>query len=169
MELKSYLAIGLVALTFAGGFALDRKLMNTKLDEANKAHQVTTNNFALFRDESKKLSDDLIKQHRELLDESNKKAEIEIEKGKSSLATANSIVSGLRITNSKLRASISTARREALEEYSAVSTELLGACYTRLVWYAGEANGHRIDAQRCLNAWPETKSKGIQLWDSTIK
>ena len=137
-----------------GGVALDHKAEQLTKEQA--AHNATTIAYSNFRERSKTISENMSLHYERLLDEANKSAAKELADKNRSLATAKSTSSGLQRTIDDLRTRLKSSSCEAAKEYAAVSGELLGACQRALVWFADQADGHRIDANKFDKAWPTT-------------
>ena len=159
MELKSYLAIGLVALTFASGFGFDRYLMNKDIAIVEAALLNEQIEYKGFRTRTQAISENLSKQYEDRIENAKKLSDAETAVSKSQLAAVTRTNNGLRKELSTVRTSISKATRQAVEEYATVSRELLQSCTERLVWYATEADGHRIDATKFDRSWPTNQGE----------
>jgi septal ring factor EnvC (AmiA/AmiB activator) len=67
---------------------------------------------------------------------------------------AQSESDGLRSQLSDAARRIADAPPTAVTEYAAAVSELLGVCSRERTYFAGQADGHALDAATCRAAWP---------------
>lgn len=152
MEIRTILLAVTGTALFICGIALDHK--SEQLTKEQAAHNETTIAYSNFRDQQKKISENMSLHYERLLDEASKTAAKELAAKDLSLSSAKSASAGLQLTIAGLRTRLQSASCEAAKESAAVSGELLGACQRALVWFSNQADGHRIDANKFDNSWP---------------
>lgn len=153
--MRNYLYSALAVLLFGLGAYVDRLYMNGKLSQEVTNHSQTKEDFKESIRLAEKRSDFLSINYQEQLNAASKIAKQETAEAKASLVSAIAANNSLHKTISTLNASVAKATRAAVEEYATVSGQLLTTCTKRLVWYAEQADGYRIDANELSNAWPK--------------
>ena len=151
----NYLRVAALLAALGLGAYLDRLYMNNMVSKETIAHNETKEAFKEAQRLSEKRSEFLSTSYQEQLNEASKIAKQEAQASKTALLNATVINGRLHNTIASLNSRITEASREAVEEYAAISGELLLTCSRRLMWYAAEADGHKIDANELYNAWPK--------------
>lgn len=72
------------------------------------------------------------------------------------LAAARHVANGLRDDLSTARSALSTASPAAVLEYANTFSVISDECGSALVEMAGNAESHRLDAMKLLDAWPRS-------------
>lgn len=155
MTMINYLRVAILIVALGLGAYLDRLYMNTVLSKEVSAHNETRDEFKTAVNLAEKRSNFLSTSYQEQLNEASKIAKQEAQASKTALLNATAVNGRLHNTIATLNSRITEAAREAVEEYATVSGELLLTCSRRLMWYATEADGHKIDANELSNAWPK--------------
>lgn len=89
----------------------------------------------------------------------NKQKEVEKEYAKqintlkNDLVIANNVNNSLHTTLSEARSRLSTATDTEVRDYSNTATELLGECAGRVVYYAKQAQEHRVNEERVVGLY----------------
>ena len=153
--MAKYFYIFVACVIFIAGGSFDRVLMNRKLNKEIAAHAQTKDDYKESARLAEKRSNFLSETYQENLNAASKIAKQEAQASKDALLNATVVNGRLHNTIASLNSRITKATREAVEEYATVSGELLLTCSRRLMWYAAEADGHKIDANELSNAWPK--------------
>lgn len=141
-------SIALVAIIFLAGWVVNGWRLGEQIAALKQSHaeQNTRHSAATLHryTEMERQKDEAIQVHAQLAIQNKLAAD-----------AAKRTVDGLRGDFARVPGRIATASREAVNEYAATVSEVLGACTAEYQYMAEQADGHAADVRLMQDAWPK--------------
>lgn len=146
MKAKALIAALVAAFLFGAGCVTQGWRMSGQIAQLKQTHAEQNSRHAaatLHRyTEMERQKDEAIQAHARLAAENKLAAD-----------AAKLVADGLRGDLARVPGRTATASREAVDEYAATVSEVLGACTAEYQYMAEQADGHAADARLMQDAW----------------
>ena len=127
----------------SNGWRLSGQIAQLKQEHAEQNTRHAAATLRLYT-EMERQKDEAIQAHAKLAAENRLAAD-----------AAKLAADGLRRDLARVPGRIAAATREAVNEYAATVSEVLGACTAEYQYMAEQADGHAADAKLMADAWPK--------------
>jgi len=148
--LNPYLIIGIAAAAFASGFTVQGWRKDAVISEMQTAQSLAIATATTqVMEESNRLQrkkDDVVKQ-----------AKIKADENAAAASDARAELERLHNYTNSNSASIATASCTSVRDYSTTVNTVFGECTVALEEMARKADGHALDANTLIKAWPTNK------------
>ncbi len=154
MVLLALLAGAFLAGATAGGSAA-WGMRSIRVDKAEAAHSRYAAEVEKNAAESRRLALDKERFWTKGMDDAESMARTKVEKARADRSAADRVAGELRDTVATLRGYLAEASREAAVAAAATCGKLLDACATEYRSVGEAAQGHAIDVETLIQAWPK--------------